>query len=432
MGKALYRKYRPVTLGEVVGQEQVTKTLESSIKQGKISHSYLFTGPRGTGKTSIARIFAHKINGFSYEIEDSYLDIIEIDAASNTGVDNIRELREKSIIAPSQGKFKVYIIDEVHMLSKSAFNALLKTLEEPPEHVVFIMATTELNKVPITITSRSQTYTFKLADQGTMINHLSKIAEKEKISIEKDALKIIANRSGGSFRDALSLLDQISTLSDENITAKDVADALGLPQDQTITQILAAYTENDDDKITKLLKDILSTGIKPEVLAEEVIKKIVNEPTPELLPLLEKLPSVQGNFPEAKLLVAFLNGAQIAVPQKKTETLKTPKTEKPSFNWSNFVEKVKEESSAVGAMLESFDHNFDGNKLQIFPSNIGTQKIISSKRNQEILKKCLGNLEYSIESQERRTKDQSLDKISDIMGSVQEVKQENDDSNIPF
>ena len=160
MAKALYRKYRPKSLSEVVGQEQVTRVLENSLKQGKISHAYLFIGPRGTGKTSVARIFAHEVNGFKYELEDVYVDIIEIDGASNRGIDNIRELREKVAIAPTSGKYKIYIIDEVHMLTKEAFNALLKTLEEPPKHVIFIMATTDAYKVPVTITSRAQTYTF--------------------------------------------------------------------------------------------------------------------------------------------------------------------------------------------------------------------------------------------------------------------------------
>ena len=195
--KALYRRYRPKTLAEVVGEEQVTESLINSLKKGKIAHAYLFIGPRGCGKTSVARILAHEINEFKYELEDSYLDIIEIDAASNTGVDNIRELREKAIIAPSQGKYKVYIIDEVHMLSKSAFNALLKTLEEPPEHVIFIMATTDAHKIPVTITSRSQVLTFKLANPAVMLEHVKKICTKEKIDIDQAALEIIVRRGGG-------------------------------------------------------------------------------------------------------------------------------------------------------------------------------------------------------------------------------------------
>ena len=227
--KALYRRYRPRSLDEVVGQPQITDILSHSIKNGKISHAYLFIGPRGTGKTSVARILAHEINGFKYELEDDYLDIIEIDAASNTGVDNIRDLRERAIIAPTKGKYKVYIIDEVHMLSKSAFNALLKTLEEPPEHVIFIMATTDAHKVPVTITSRSQVFTFKLADPGTMLEHLKNICKKEKIDIDDEALKIVVKRGGGSFRDSLSLLDQVSTLSDGKITAELLNESLGLP-----------------------------------------------------------------------------------------------------------------------------------------------------------------------------------------------------------
>ena len=194
MVKALYRKYRPKTLEGVVGQPQVTDVLAKSLKAGKISHAYLFIGPRGTGKTSVARILAHEINGFKYEVEDDYVDIIEIDGASNRGIDNIRELREKALIAPTSGKYKVYIIDEVHMLTKEAFNALLKILEEPPKHVVFIMATTDAYKVPVTITSRAQTYTFTLADTKTMFDFLKSVVEKEKIKIDDDALTLIVKK----------------------------------------------------------------------------------------------------------------------------------------------------------------------------------------------------------------------------------------------
>ena len=315
---ALYRKYRPRTLNEVVGQESITKSLESSIKSGKISHAYLFTGPRGTGKTSVARILAHEINDFPYELEDSYLDIIEIDAASNTGVDNIRDLREKALIAPTKGKYKVYIIDEVHMLSKSAFNALLKTLEEPPEHVVFILATTDFDKVPVTITSRSQVYTFRLSDPDQMLSHLKKIAKKEKIKISEGALKIVVSRGGGSFRDSLSLLDQISTLSDgkTEISEELVSSCLGLPLDSSLEKILSAYQISDISAVSSLLKDLISQGIKPEQIAESLLKKIISSKGPETLPgfapLLEKLPSVSAPFPEAKLLLALISGVNAA------------------------------------------------------------------------------------------------------------------------
>lgn len=304
--KVLYRKYRPTKLKDVVGQEQVTTTLENALKNNKISHAYLFIGPRGTGKTSVARIFAHAVNNFEYNVEDNYLDIIEIDAASNTGVDNIRELREKAIIAPTNGKYKVYIIDEVHMLTKSASNALLKTLEEPPEHVIFIMATTDAHKVPITISSRTQVFTFKLANPDTMLAHLQAIAKQEKIKITNDALKLIVRRGGGSFRDSMSLLDQVTTLTNKEITANLLESALGLPQEQTLYQLLDAYT-NTPPKISLLLKDLLNTGIKPEIIASELIDIIINHPQPAWLNLLSKLPDVQPPFPEAKLLLALLN-----------------------------------------------------------------------------------------------------------------------------
>ena len=308
--KALYRKYRPCKLSEVVGQEQVTKVLDNSLKQGKVSHAYLFIGPRGTGKTSVARIFAHEVNGFKYELEDDYVDIVEIDGASNRGIDNIRELREKAAIAPTSGKYKIYIIDEVHMLTKEAFNALLKTLEEPPAHVIFIMATTDAYKVPVTITSRAQTYTFKLADSNTMLNHLKSIAEKEGIKIDDDALKIIVKRGGGSFRDSLSLLDQISTLSDKEITKDLVISAMGLPEDEKIAELLTEYISGNIVKITTILKDLLNTGVKPETLAEEMIVQIIAEPKPELFGLLAKLPDVKAPFAEAKLLVALAANLQ--------------------------------------------------------------------------------------------------------------------------
>ena len=318
--KALYRRYRPKTLSEVVGQEQITDILSKSLKNGKLAHAYLFIGPRGTGKTSVARILAHEINGFKYELEDDYLDIIEIDAASNTGVDNIRDLREKAIIAPTKGKYKVYIIDEVHMLSKSAFNALLKTLEEPPEHVIFIMATTDAYKVPVTITSRSQSFTFKLADPSTMFEYLKSVAKKEKINIDDEALKIVVKRGGGSFRDSLSLLDQVSTLSDDKIDAALITKALGLPQQESVTNILNGYAADDATRVREQLQGLLDSGIKPEVIADNLISSILENPQPIHLGLLDKLTEVSA-YPNVKLLLALTAPAGIPAP---VMTMATP------------------------------------------------------------------------------------------------------------
>ena len=304
--KALYRKYRPKSLSDVIGQEQVTKILANALKQNKISHAYLFIGPRGTGKTSVARIFAHEINGFKYELEDNYVDIIEIDGASNRGIDDIRELREKSAIAPTTGKYKVYIIDEVHMLTKEAFNALLKTLEEPPKHVIFIMATTEAHKVPVTITSRSQLFTFNLASPQIMKEHLAKIASKEKIQITDDALDLIVKRGGGSFRDSLSLLDQISNLSEGEITKDLVISAMGLPDDEKIKNLLIEYRNKNVTNVTNALKELIQSGIKPEIITEELINQIIENPLSEYILLLSKLSEIKSPFAEARLLVALL------------------------------------------------------------------------------------------------------------------------------
>lgn len=240
MYQALYRKYRSQTFGEMVGQKVISTTLRQAVESGKISHAYLFSGPRGTGKTSAAKIFAKAMNcpnqvdgepcnhcDICRDITNGSLeDVIEIDAASNNGVDEIREIRDKSTYAPSRATYKVYIIDEVHMLSTGAFNALLKTLEEPTENVVFILATTELHKIPATILSRVQRFEFKAIKQAAIKEHLASILKKEGMTFDDEALTIIARRAEGGMRDALSILDQALSLSSDNNVSQAVAEEI--------------------------------------------------------------------------------------------------------------------------------------------------------------------------------------------------------------
>ena len=473
--RALYRKYRPTKLSDVVGQPQVTEPLTHALETGQISHAYLFIGPRGTGKTSVARIFAHAVNGFDYQIEDHYLDIIEIDAASNTGVDNIRELREKAAIAPSVGRYKVYIIDEVHMLSKSAANALLKTLEEPPAHVIFILATTDAHKVPITISSRTQSFTFKLADPATMQQHLRAIADTEQLPITDDALALVVRRGGGSFRDSLSLLDQISTLSTSEITAAIVEHALGLPASQTLTDLISDYAHQNFTAIHQALQNLLSTGLKPEIIASELITNILTTPDPALLPLLESLTSVQAPFPEAKLLLALLGpssrtpdshrtsapkplktppstpSSQITSSTTPANTPKTPNSapepsnptpEPPasaptapaahaSFDWQSFLDQVHAQNDAIFLQLQKVTHELQGTTLHLYPQQKFTATILERPGNRQILSRALSGLSLVIHAPGAQpsptAEDPTLSQISAIMGNVQAM-----DGDAPF
>ena len=333
MTKALYRKYRPLKLADVVGQDDTIRQLQTQLTNQKISHGYLFVGARGCGKTSVARIFAHEINHFDYQLEDNYVDIIEIDAAVFTMVENIRELRDKAMLAPTTGKYKVYIIDEIHMLSKNAFNALLKILEEPPEHVVFIFATTNPEKIPATILSRVQIFHFKLADKSVMQPFLENICQKEGINIEKDALSLLIEQGGGSFRDSLSILDQLSNLHPDKstlITTEEVSSALGVPKQVLIQELLANYEQENIDQIRSLVEELINQGNKAEGIATSLIKAIVQNPTAKNLHLIEKLYAVNGEFASAKLIVALIldhfKAAPVAISAPSTPQIQATKT----------------------------------------------------------------------------------------------------------
>lgn len=285
MSETLYRKYRPSSFSEVIGQTHIVRTLSNAVTHSRIGQAYLFTGPRGTGKTSIARILAKTVNCENIKdvtpcekcnscnlISDARsLDIIEIDAASNTGVDNIRELRETVALPPTSLKYKVYIIDEVHMLSTGAFNALLKTLEEPPAHVIFILATTEIHKVPETIISRCQRFDFSRLPLPQIIEKLSLIAKAEKVKIEKEALEMIAIAAEGGMRDAESLLGQIISLEDKNITAKEVEEIIGATDKKVCADVARMIMENDTESAIGKINMLLADGYDLQVFSKSLV-----------------------------------------------------------------------------------------------------------------------------------------------------------------
>ncbi len=272
--QVIARKWRPQTFDDVVGQDHVVRTLRNAISRGRIAHAYLFVGPRGTGKTSTARIFAKALNctggpKADFDVNDpaclaiangSHLDVIEIDGASNNGVDQVRDLRDTVQYAPAQGKFKIYIIDEVHMLSAAAFNALLKTLEEPPSHVKFVFATTDPQKVLPTIISRCQRFDLKPIPPELIVERLQKIADSEKIKITPAALASIARMADGGMRDAQSVLDQMISFCGGEITEPDVLDVYGLVSAEKIAELAAALAAGDDRRIVAIVDDCDSNG----------------------------------------------------------------------------------------------------------------------------------------------------------------------------
>lgn len=285
---ALYRKFRPKTFDEVVGQEHIEKTLKNQIMNHRVGHAYLFSGGRGSGKTSTAKILAravnclHPVNGepcneceiCKQALEGNLVDITEMDAASNNGVDNIRDIREEVEFIPTTAKYRVYIIDEVHMLSTGAFNALLKTLEEPPAHVIFILATTEPQKLPATILSRCQRFDFKRISREDIMKRLNYICEENGTKIEENALRMIANLADGAMRDAISILDRCVSDGDEVITEEKIRELSGVPQFEYLSQMAEALIQKNPEKVLQIAEKLIQEGKDINVFLWELIKLV--------------------------------------------------------------------------------------------------------------------------------------------------------------
>ena len=423
MYQALYRKYRPSNFDEVVGQKVIVKTLKNAIKYDRLSHAYLFCGPRGTGKTSIAKILAKTINCtnlqdylpcnecencLQYNNKQS-VDIIEIDASSNNGVDEIRELRDKVGLVPSFGKYKIYIIDEVHMLTTSAFNALLKTLEEPPKHVIFILATTEPFKIPITILSRCQRFDFKKISVDDIVSRLRAIADAENIKIKDEILKEIAILSDGGMRDSINLLDQVNAYvgGEKEVTYEDVHDVNGTLKPEELYDFISKIKNNDlkdalllsdsyndiGKNMTKVLEELISffrniliAKVVPDYLNDNIYfdfyKKIASSYTVEQINDIMKLMNNSlydmrlSNNPKVLFDLLVLNIAEIS--KEKTVPIEQEKVEqKINYNNENVEQKI------------NYNYNKEENAKENSISNVQNreQKKIVVKINDENTKK---------------------------------------------
>lgn len=428
---ALYRKHRPSTFAEVIGQEHITSSLTHALDKGIISHAYLFTGPRGTGKTTVARLLARAINcegktpkpcnkcEICEATINSNLDIIEIDAASNRGIDDARELRDKVNLVPTRAKYKVYIIDEVHMLTKEAFNALLKTLEEPPAHAVFIMATTEAHKIPATIISRTQRFSFHSIADDNLEKQLIAIAEKEKLELEPAAAHTLAVASQGGFRDAISMLDQARG-GGHKISNDRVLSILGWSELGKLDQLIDNVLKGDSSSVLKTLDEIIESGAQPEQLHHQLLLALrdrlhqavaersadVGAITGAITHLLDMQAAGHAQIALEATLLSIIYPvtpqtvvqsvaqsvpiAQFA-PRKSAAAVQVVPDNNPAdmARWPKALIEIKSKNNSLYALLQSCEINFSDNGLMIYCRfNFHRDRLMEPK-NRDVIEKAL-------------------------------------------
>ena len=436
---ALYRKYRSRSLQDLVGQEHITTTLSNALTKDSISHAYLFTGPHGVGKTSTARIMAYAINDIDYdEAAPLPIDIIEIDAASNRRIDEIRDLRETIHIAPTELRYKVYIIDEVHMLTKEAFNALLKTLEEPPAHAIFILATTEAHKLPSTIISRTQQFVFRPVQREYMVKHLAYIASEEQIPIDPGALEILAQHSGGSFRDAISMLDQVSQTDKEHITPEHIQHMLGVIDDHALSVIDESIHAQNIQVLSTTLRELFNSGKTATRIALQYAEFLRNQLAESnntsnrlhTIETIKKLLSIsRSSDPELQLEIVLIGSSLLpefdkkvqkptkshvppkAKTQPSSETTKSSKTRKEkedsttkppvpvqkieltqSEDWDDILAYTKENATPLYAVLRQCIPAVDEKQVHIQFKYALHHRKASRSNYQELLAKIVGKV----------------------------------------